>query len=98
MIVFSYGTRPEYIKVKPIIDAFKDKGIPYRTLFTGQHLDLVKEQVVDYRFSIEHTTKNRLSNIFCSILQQFEELPLDSVTAVLVQGDTTSAFGCYCCV
>ena len=92
MIVFSYGTRPEYIKVKPIIDAFKDKGIPYRTLFTGQHLDLVKEQVVDYRFSIEHTTKNRLSNIFCSILQQFEELPLDSVTAVLVQGDTTSAF------
>ena len=91
MILFSYGTRPEFIKVKPIIDAFELNQIPYRTLFTGQHLDLIKDQEVDYRFTIKRKTKNRLSNILCSAIEQFENLPVEEFTGVLVQGDTTSA-------
>ena len=46
MILISFGTRPEYIKLKPLMDKFDqtyggDTPV-YKTLFTGQHKDLVK--------------------------------------------------------
>ena len=40
MILISFGTRPEYIKIKPLIDSFEGK-IAYKLLFTGQHVDLL---------------------------------------------------------
>lgn len=91
LILFAYGTRPEFIKVDPLIQEFKRNDIPYKTLFTGQHYDLVKENNIDYKLKIKNKSKNRLSNIVCSIVEQFERLPLEDITSVLVQGDTTSA-------
>ena len=35
MILLTYGTRPEYIKVKPLMDAMTKRGFSYKTLFTG---------------------------------------------------------------
>ena len=93
MIVFSYGTRPEYIKVNPLIQEFKKQGLPYKVLFTGQHTDLVKSTEIDFIFSIDdQKADNRLSQIFINILEQFEKLPLEVISGILVQGDTTSAF------
>ena len=43
MYLFCYGTRPEIIKQFPLIKEFKKRKIKYKTLFTGQHLDLVKD-------------------------------------------------------
>ena len=55
MILISYGTRPEYIKLKPLMDRLKQdcKGdsLVYKTLFTGQHKDLVKQKA-DYNIEI----------------------------------------------
>ena len=47
MILLSYGTRPEWIKLKPVIDMFNDKGIEYKTLFSGQHVDLLPKEVIE---------------------------------------------------
>ena len=48
MILLAYGTRPEYIKLKSLIHEFDMNNYPYRTLFTGQHMDLLKGQKADY--------------------------------------------------
>jgi UDP-N-acetylglucosamine 2-epimerase len=40
MILMAFGTRPEYIKIKPLIKEMQGK-IPFKLLFTGQHVDLL---------------------------------------------------------
>lgn len=89
MILLAYGTRPEYIKIKPLIEVFDRQGFSYKTLFTGQHKDLLKEQIVDYQIDIPEDMNNRLDNIIKSTMNVFDWI-LDDITHVLVQGDTTS--------
>jgi UDP-N-acetylglucosamine 2-epimerase len=51
MILFCFGTRPEWLKIKPLIHLMnKDE---YRLLFTGQHSDLLKDIQVDYQIKIQ---------------------------------------------
>jgi len=89
MILISFGTRPEYIKIKPLIEAF-DGNIPYRLLFTGQHVDLLSEVNNDVlRLEIEEG-ENRLDSIVSSVMNN--ESIFDNIDSVLVQGDTTSVF------
>ena len=89
MMLISYGTRPEYIKIKPILDVFKGE-IPYKILFTGQHEDLLSHITENiYRLHIQNGP-NRLDSIVSSVLNN-EDI-FKNVTSVMVQGDTTSAF------
>jgi len=92
MILISFGTRPEYIKIKPLLAAMNGV-IDYKLLFTGQHEDLLKHIEGDNveRMSIGES-KNRLDAIVSSILSQERSPSFENVTHVLVQGDTTSAF------
>lgn len=93
MILLAYGTRPEYIKIKPLIDIFNKEGFPYKILFTGQHKDLLKEQNPDFKINIhEFSGGNRLDSIVASILDysSITKGLFDDITHVLVQGDTTS--------
>lgn len=83
-LLICFGTRPEYIKVRSLIE-----NMEVKTMFTGQHINLLKGVKVDYRIKIEDKTRNRLNDIVSSIMSRsdiFEE-----VTDVLIQGDTTSA-------
>ena len=90
-LLICYGTRPEWIKVKPIIDKLKKSNIEYKTLFTGQHKDLVKENA-DYMLpGIEDSGNNRLDTIVTEILFSVGDI-IDNYDYVLVQGDTTSVF------
>lgn len=84
MLLICYGTRPEYIKVKSLIDNLPNTV----TLFTGQHTTLIGEHHPTYSLEIEQITDNRLNNIICSILKHNIFKGIDYV---LVQGDTTSA-------
>ena len=90
MILLSYGTRPEYIKIKPIIDILsKDQ---YRILFTGQHKD-IGDFGFDYSIEILDGY-NRLDSIIQSSMNKLTYI-LNSeprITHILVMGDTTSAF------
>lgn len=89
MLLISYGTRPEWLKIKPIIDELKRRNLSnYKILYTGQHADIVEKN-----YNIIATIndgKNRLDSIVSSLLNK-DEL-FDSITHVMVQGDTCSAF------
>ena len=90
MLLISFGTRPEYIKIKPLIEELQGK-IEHVLLFTGQHEDLlahVSDSTVR-RLQIEDGT-NRLDSIVSSIMNSDEVF--EGVTSVLIQGDTSSAF------
>ena len=84
-ILISYGTRPEWIKLKPLIEAFEG-AISFKILYTGQH-----EHIGNFRHDYSVNIKkghDRLNNIFSSIL----DLKLNfKPVYVLVQGDTASA-------
>ncbi len=91
MILLSFGTRPEWIKIKPLLDQM-DGNIPYRLLFTGQHTDLLSKVGQDkdlVKLEIKDGP-NRLDSIVSSVMN-LEEI-FEGITSVLVQGDTTSAF------
>jgi UDP-N-acetylglucosamine 2-epimerase (non-hydrolysing) len=87
-LLICFGTRPEWLKVKPIINKLTKSS--YKLLFTGQHDDLLNDIDFDYRIKITDW-KNRLDSIVSDCLLQF---PDGSFKGVLVQGDTASAFGC----
>ena len=89
MMLICFGTRPEYIKIKPLLAVF-DGHINYTLLFTGQHTDLLKNLPQNTRRLKIIDGPNRLDSIVQSILNQ-EEL-FEDITSVLVQGDTTSVF------
>lgn len=86
MTLLCFGTRPEWLKIKPLIKVLEN----YKLLFTGQHSDLLKEIESDYKISIGNNL-NRLDQLISDCLLQFPDGDFDSV---LVQGDTASAFAC----
>ena len=43
MYLICFGTRPELIKLIPLINMFKQKNILYKTLFSGQHESLIED-------------------------------------------------------
>lgn len=91
MILLTYGTRPEYIKIKPIIAVLRDANIPFKVLFTGQHKDIangyydVKITMVDY-------STNRLDNVIVNLMGLPDEI-FEGISYILIQGDTTSVVG-----
>ena len=88
-LLICYGTRPEYIKIKPLLKVLHNK-IDYKTLFVKQHTDIMGFENYDYELNIEDPTDNRLNNILYSIHKNFI-LPKD-ITHTLVQGDTATAY------
>jgi len=89
-ILFCLGTRPEWLKIKPILNLLNRDQ--YKILFTGQHEDLLKGLDFDYKIIIKENSSNRLNNIFINCLNQF---PIDNTfDSVSVQGDTASAYAC----
>lgn len=98
MYLICFGTRPELIKLIPLIQKFKNKNIEFKTLFSGQHENLIEDfykyiDKPDYIFTniMEHgQTLNQLSS---KILIQSNELFLkNKFTHIIVQGDTTTAY------
>jgi len=87
-ILICFGTRPEWLKVKPLIRLLNKSQ--YSLLFTGQHVDLLKDIKVDFKITMSQSN-NRLDQIISDCMLQF---PMGDFTNILVQGDTGSAFGC----
>ncbi|MBO3462425.1 UDP-N-acetylglucosamine 2-epimerase (non-hydrolyzing) [Aetokthonos hydrillicola Thurmond2011] len=99
LIYIILGTRPEAIKLAPVIQKFQDsQDFQLQVILTGQHREMV-EQVMQL-FNLQANSdlkimqpKQSLSDITCRSLQGLEELFEESKPdLVLVQGDTTTAF------
>ena len=77
-ILLSYGTRPEIIKLSPVIKELDKRGLSFKTVFTGQHHELyddVKDLVPepDYHLAIMQENQS-LTNIIAGISSHFSEI------------------------
>lgn len=89
MLLVAYGTRPEFVKLKPLLPLLTGR-VEHRILFTGQHRMLAGEPC-DVSLEIADGG-HRLDAVVRSILDANDTV-FAGVRAVLVQGDTASAFG-----
>jgi UDP-N-acetylglucosamine 2-epimerase (non-hydrolysing) len=99
-ILLFYGTRPEYIKLYPIIKILrKDSSIDIKVVNTGQHKEMVLDLESFFNCKadvyLDIMTPNQSLNILLGkILSKSVDLFLDYCpNAVVVQGDTTTVFG-----
>jgi len=98
MYLICFGTRPEIIKLIPLINSFKLNNIEFLTLFTGQHETLI-EDFYEYINSpdiiltniMEHNQS--LNKLISKILAKMDDVyNTYKITNVIVQGDTSTAF------
>ncbi len=48
MITVILGTKAQLIKMAPVMKCMHDRGIPYRFVHTGQHLETMDEMYRDF--------------------------------------------------
>ncbi|MDX1921308.1 MAG: UDP-N-acetylglucosamine 2-epimerase (non-hydrolyzing) [Candidatus Caenarcaniphilales bacterium] len=95
LITFIFGTRPELIKLAPLINAAKN-SFDVRVVSTGQHKELINNLYewfdikVDFNLDVMQANQSP-GQVIASILNATEE-PLKNSDFVVVQGDTASAF------
>jgi len=98
-IVFILGTRPEIIKLSPLIRACIHQNIPYTLIHTGQHYsyelsDLIFQDLnipkPDYNLEIGSAPHGEQTGKMLIALEPI--LKKEQPTAVIVLGDPNSAF------
>ena len=97
-ILVVFGTRPEAIKMIPVVYELKKKKIPVKICVTGQHRDLL-DQVLDlfdiqpdYDLNIMKDNQD-LFEVTTSIITGIKNVYKKSKPSiVLVHGDTTTTF------
>lgn len=98
-VMLVFGTRPEAIKMAPVVKAFKDRPGRFRTIVavTGQHRQML-DQVLnlfeikpDYDLDIMQTGQD-LTDVTCRILTGMRSVLNEThPDVVLVHGDTTTS-------
>jgi UDP-N-acetylglucosamine 2-epimerase (non-hydrolysing) len=93
------GTRPEAIKLAPVIQAFQAcDRLQTRVVLTGQHREMVQQVMELFGLRADQdlnlmAPRQTLTHVTCAALQglrdDFQAFP---PSLVLVQGDTTTAF------
>lgn len=101
MLVFT-GTRPEIIKLAPVIKKLVDEGVEFTYIHTGQHYDYEMSQVFieelelpkpHYSFRLEnYTPASQLGEVMIHIDKVVSSLK-GRPKLTLVQGDTNSVLG-----
>ena len=93
------GTRPEAIKLAPVILAFQaSTAFRTRVVLTGQHREMVGQVMELFAIRADHdlalmAPNQTLTHVTCASLQGLkQEFSLHRPALVLVQGDTTTAF------
>lgn len=99
VVTFVLGTRPEAIKMAPVIKEFKkDKQLITRVVLTGQHSEMVSDVFKLFQIHEDNNLhlmiKNQSLNYITSkVLEGLkEEFSRFRPSLTIVQGDTTSAF------
>lgn len=91
-IVIAYGTRPEQIKLAPVAAELRAKGADVLEWCSGQSRDLVDGSPNGLRSEF---WRNGLVSGLTACLSEFEHwLRSGDFDAVIVQGDTATAFAC----
>ena len=92
------GTRPEAIKLAPVIQQFKQNpAFDTQVVLTGQHREMVEQVMKLFNLTADHDLaimqhQQTLTDITCRSLQGLETLfQTLQPQIILVQGDTTTA-------
>lgn len=89
-ILACIGTRPEAIKFRSVLDALEERDVETEVFFTNQSPDLVGEIDADYVMDGRWASLNDgIQRVMFELQHRLREEEPD---AVLVQGDTASAF------
>lgn len=98
-IAIVLGTRPEAIKLVPVIKAFQDADFcSTQIVLTGQHREMVAQVMDFFHLTADHDLAimqhgQTLTQITCRSLDGLETyFKANRPDLVLVQGDTTTAF------
>ena len=92
-VTVAVGTRPEVIKIAPVVAALRAIDVGIRVIHTGQHTNATLAQDlelecglhVDDRWTLPEPAGARLASIFEQSLNEFASVPTD---AAIVLGDT----------
>lgn len=97
-IVVAIGTRPEAIKMAPLIKALKeDSRFECIVLSTGQHREMLDQILTLFKVKVDHdmdvmVPNQTLSSLTATILQKADKfLQENRCDRVLVHGDTTTS-------
>lgn len=96
-ILLVYGTRPEILKLIPVIIELRNKpGVNLKMVNTGQHREMVKDIeevfdiVPDYSLDIMQSRQSLIS-IFVNVLKSIEPvLEVEQPEVTILQGDTST--------
>lgn len=93
-----WGTRPEAIKVAPLVLAIERSGVlDGITVVTGQHREMLDQVNAVFGIVPDHdldvmSAGQSLSQVFARVLERLDEvLVAEAPDAVVVQGDTTTS-------
>ncbi|RPG19026.1 MAG: UDP-N-acetylglucosamine 2-epimerase (non-hydrolyzing) [Pelagibacteraceae bacterium TMED124] len=99
-ILFVFGTRPEAIKLAPLISIF-DKNNKFKTIVctTGQHKEMLKQVIDFFKIKVDYDLKlmkknQTLNSLSSKIIKSVDKIILkENPSYVFVHGDTsTTAF------
>lgn len=97
-ILVCFGTRPEAIKMAPVIYELKKQNLDFKVCITAQHREML-DQVLEFfgiiaNYDLDLMRPDQSLNLLSShILKEIDRVLEDyKPDIVLVQGDTTTAF------
>ncbi len=96
-LLFIFGTRPEAIKLAPLIRRFQNT-FEIKVCITSQHMEMLKQVLDFFKIPVDYDLKimekkQTLSQVTCKVIQGIEWVLSESKPELIfVQGDTTSAF------
>lgn len=94
-----FGTRPEAIKLAPVIAELRMRGVPTVVIATGQHRDIVGPVLDLFDITPDHDLAlmrehQSLDHVLSSVVSGVGDVLAESLPrALVVQGDTTSTLG-----
>jgi UDP-N-acetylglucosamine 2-epimerase (non-hydrolysing) len=96
-VITIFGTRPEAIKMFPIVLKLREYNINHKVIITAQHREMLDDVlntfniVPDYDFDIMEANQSLQSLSAKLLIQVTDILKIEKPNIVLVHGDTTTA-------
>lgn len=98
-VLVVFGTRPEAIKMCPVIIALKKRRkIDCKIVLTGQHREMLDQVMEVFRLSADYdlnimSSQQSLEDITCLVMRGFSEvIKKEHPDIILVHGDTTTSY------
>jgi UDP-N-acetylglucosamine 2-epimerase (non-hydrolysing) len=97
-IAVVFGTRPETIKMAPVVKELERRNVPHTVIVTAQHRGMLDQMLEVFSLRPSHDLNvmqhnQDLFHVTTAVLSQLKPvLEAEQPTALLVQGDTTTTF------